>query len=81
MLGRRKQAPPVSYFDRENGIMMKVRARLDAFLSRAAVRQVIIGVIIFNAILLGMETSGSLMARFGGLIIALDTACLVFFVI
>ncbi|HEY9038472.1 MAG TPA: ion transporter [Roseovarius sp.] len=60
---------------------MDTRARLDAFLSQAAVRQVIMGVIIFNAVLLGMETSGTLMARFGGLIVALDTACLVFFVI
>lgn len=60
---------------------MNTRARLDEFLSQAAVRQVIIGVIVFNAVLLGMETSGSLMARFGGLIIALDTACLVFFVV
>ncbi len=60
---------------------MNARARLDAFLSQAAVRQVIISVIIFNAILLGMETSGNLMARFGRLIVALDTACLAFFVI
>lgn len=61
--------------------MMNTRARLDAFLSQAVVRNVIIGVIIFNAILLGMETSGTLMARFGGLIIALDVACLTFFVV
>ncbi|MFX0543096.1 ion transporter [Roseovarius sp. S4756] len=59
---------------------MDTRARLDAFLSRAVVRQVIIGVIIFNAIILGMETSTSLMAQFGVLIVALDTACLAFFV-
>lgn len=61
--------------------MMGTRARLDAFLTQAAVRQVIMGVIIFNAVLLGMETSGTLMARFAGLIVALDTACLVFFVV
>lgn len=60
---------------------MGTRARLDAFLSRGAVRQFIIGVIIFNAVLLGMETSQTLMARFGGLIVALDTACLAFFVV
>ncbi|WP_203228078.1 ion transporter [Roseovarius dicentrarchi] len=60
---------------------MDMRARLDAFLSLAAVRQLIIGVIIFNAVLLGMETSGSLMARFGWVIVALDTACLAFFVV
>ncbi|MFD0860336.1 ion transporter [Roseovarius aquimarinus] len=60
---------------------MGTRERLDAFLSRDWVRQVIIGVIIFNAIILGMETSAPLMEQFGPLIIALDTACLAFFVI
>ena len=60
---------------------MSTRARLDVFLSQGAVRQIIIGVIIFNAIILGLETSGNLMARFGGLIVALDTACLTFFVV
>ncbi len=55
-------------------MMMDTRARLDAFLSQAAVRQGIMGVIIVNAVLLGMETSGNFMARFGTLILAQDTA-------
>ncbi len=38
-------------------------------------------VIIFNAILLGLETSQPVMARAGGLIKALDTLCLSIFVI
>ncbi|MEX1235696.1 MAG: ion transporter [Roseovarius sp.] len=59
---------------------MDTRAKLDAFLSRAAVRQVIIGVIIFNAIILGMETSDPIMSQFGSAIVALDRACLAFFV-
>ncbi|SEK57168.1 voltage-gated sodium channel [Roseovarius nanhaiticus] len=60
---------------------MGTRERLDAFLSRDWVRQLIIGVIIFNAIILGLETSQSLMAEFGPLIVALDSACLAFFVV
>ncbi|MCL3881613.1 ion transporter [Marivita sp. GX14005] len=41
----------------------------------------IIGVIVFNAILLGMETSDRIMAVAGPLILALDAACLAIFVI
>lgn len=40
----------------------------------------IMGVIIFNAILLGMETSKAIMARAGGLILLLDKICLSIFV-
>jgi voltage-gated sodium channel len=40
----------------------------------------IMGVIIFNAILLGMETSKEIMARAGGLILVLDKVCLGIFV-
>ena len=62
------------------GKMNAFRQKLAAFLERPAVRQVIIGVIVFNAILLGLETSDTVMSRFGGLIVALDVACLAFFV-
>ncbi len=41
----------------------------------------IIGVIIFNAIILGLETSPAAMAQAGDLILALDAACLAFFVV
>jgi voltage-gated sodium channel len=40
----------------------------------------IMGVIIFNAILLGMETSKTIMAQAGGLILMLDKICLGIFV-
>ncbi|MBZ8118374.1 ion transporter [Roseovarius sp. LXJ103] len=60
--------------------MTGLRARIDEFLERPRVRQVIIGVIIFNAIILGMETSKGLMASHGALILAIDRACLAFFV-
>ena len=58
-----------------------LRSRLARWLDRAAVRNTIIGVIVFNAVILGMETSPTLMAEAGPLIIALDRACLTIFVI
>ena len=61
--------------------MQSLRQSIAEFLDRAAVRNTIIGVILFNAVLLGLETSDAAMARAGGLILALDTACLAIFVI
>jgi voltage-gated sodium channel len=57
------------------------RTRLAEWLDRPQVRNTIIGVIVFNAIILGMETSDTLMASFGPLILALDRACLAIFVV
>jgi voltage-gated sodium channel len=57
------------------------RTRLAEFLDRVAVRNFIIGVIIFNAIILGLETSQPVMARYGTLIFALDRICLGIFVV
>ncbi|MGP1355908.1 MAG: ion transporter [Roseicyclus sp.] len=57
------------------------RARLADWLERPQVRNTIIGVIVFNAVILGMETSDTLMANWGPLILALDRACLSIFVI
>ncbi len=54
--------------------------RLAHFLEQSIVRNTILGVILFNAILLGMETSAPLMERWGWLIRALDLACLAIFV-
>lgn len=58
-----------------------MRDRLAAWLEQPKVRNAIIGVILFNAVILGMETSAPLMARAGGLIVALDMACLAIFVL
>ncbi|QYX57350.1 ion transporter [Roseovarius sp. SCSIO 43702] len=58
---------------------MSHRQWLEDFLDRPRVRQVIIGVILFNAAILGLETSGTVMAEVGPLILALDAACLAFF--
>ncbi|MEM1073652.1 MAG: ion transporter [Pseudomonadota bacterium] len=60
---------------------MGIRERLDIWLDRRWVVNLVIIVIIFNAILLGMETFPALMTRAGGLIVALDKACLAFFVV
>ncbi len=57
------------------------RARLAEWLDRPAIRNTIIGVILFNAVILGMETSPGIMAAAGPLILALDRACLMIFVI
>ena len=50
-----------------------MRQTVAEILSRPKVRYFILGVILFNALILGLETSGAITARFGGLIEALDT--------
>lgn len=59
---------------------MDFRARLAAWLDQAWVRNAILGVILFNAVILGLETSGPVMARFGTIIVLLDRLCLAVFV-
>ena len=60
---------------------MAIREQLDIWLDQRWVTNLVIGVIIFNAVLLGLETSPKAMAMAGGLIVALDKACLAFFVV
>lgn len=60
---------------------MTLRARIAAFLDRPVVGQFIFAVIVFNAIILGLETSSTVMAQAGGVIIALDRLCLAIFVV
>lgn len=57
------------------------RTRLGEFIDRPAVQNFILGVILFNAIILGLETSKQAMAQAGGLIILLDKICLAIFVV
>jgi len=61
--------------------MMRLRHRLADWLETPLIRNTILGVILFNAALLGLETSQSLMDRYGGILIALDRACLAIFVV
>ncbi len=58
-----------------------LRAHIANALDRPLVRNAIIGVIIFNAIILSMETSPTLMAAAGGLIVTLDRICLGIFIV
>ena len=57
-----------------------MRQKLAEFLDRPATRYAIMGVILFNAVILGLETSTTVMAEIGWLIVALDTICLSIFV-
>lgn len=59
---------------------MTLREKLDQWLDQTWVINLVMGVIIFNAIVLGLETSPQIMAQAGELIIALDIACLGFFI-
>lgn len=58
-----------------------MRQAVAEFLERPFVINGIIAVIVFNAILLGLETSDPVMAAAGGLIKALDMVCLIIFII
>lgn len=60
---------------------MTLQARLDAWLETATVRNTIMAVIVFNAVLLGLETSKTAMGVAGPLILALDRICLGIFVL
>ena len=56
------------------------RGRLGAMLETSTFGNAIMAVILFNAVLLGMETSPALMGEWGGIIVALDRTCLAIFV-
>ena len=58
-----------------------MRAALATWLEGPIVRNAIIGVILFNAVLLGMETSPAIMGIAGPFILALDKVCLAIFVV
>ncbi|NNE22536.1 MAG: ion transporter [Rhizobiales bacterium] len=59
---------------------MSLRDQTARLLETPFVRYGIIGVILFNAVILGLETSDRVMAVAGPLIYALDTICLAIFV-
>ncbi len=58
-----------------------MRQRIDQLVSARWFEAFIIAVIIINAIMLGLETMPSVMARFGGIIRALDTLALAIFTV
>lgn len=57
-----------------------MRAQVSEFLDRPFTRNAIMGVILFNAIVLGLETSKPVMAAMGDVIYLLDRLCLTIFV-
>jgi voltage-gated sodium channel len=57
------------------------RQRVRAWVEHPRVQNLIIALILVNAVLLGMETSAGAMAAAGGLIVALDRAILAVFVV
>jgi voltage-gated sodium channel len=59
---------------------MTHREKLAQLVESEPARRFIIGVILFNAVILGLETSATAMARAGDLLIMLDHICLAIFV-
>jgi voltage-gated sodium channel len=64
--------------EREPG---SIRQRLSHWVESSPVQNIIVGLIILNAIVLGLETSASLMERHGTILKALDQAILAVFVV
>ena len=60
---------------------MTLRENVAAYLDRSFMRNGIMVVIIFNAIILGLETSDKVMAVAGDLILTLDRFCLIVFIV
>ncbi|QFT91306.1 Ion transport protein [Roseovarius sp. THAF9] len=58
-----------------------LRARVEALVSRTSFQNFILAVILFNAVVLGLETSQTAMAAAGPLIVLLDKICLAIFVV
>ena len=57
------------------------RAQLREFLERTSTRNVILGIIIFNAITLGVSTSDAMMSSFGPTLLALDRIVIGVFIV
>ena len=64
-----------------NSPFNRLRRRVGLFMESQGTTRFIIAVIVFNAITLGLETSGSVMERFGPLLQFLDRAVLAIFVV
>jgi len=58
-----------------------LRSKIAEFLESPIIRNGVIAVIVFNALILGLETSPAAMEAAGPVILALDTACLSVFVL
>jgi voltage-gated sodium channel len=56
------------------------RQKLSAVLARPSFERLVLGLIVFNAFILGLETSSWAMSRFGGALVVLDKLILAIFV-
>lgn len=61
--------------------MASPRERVAEFLEKPLTRNFVLGVIIFNAIILGLDTSETVMSRIGGLVRFFDSLCLGVFIV
>jgi len=57
------------------------RARIARLVTTERFQKIIIGLIVLNAVILGLETSDSIMASWGGLLVALDQGLLLVFTV
>jgi len=64
-----------------NEASLSVRSRLGAWVESPGPRNVIIGLILINAVILGLETSPALMERIGGFLIAVNRLIVAAFVV
>ncbi len=60
---------------------MTFRARTATWIDYPYTQRFILGVILFNAVILGLETSDTVMAQFGPLVVFLDKLCLAIFIV
>jgi voltage-gated sodium channel len=56
------------------------RLKLAAWVESSSIQRFIVGVIVFNAIILGLETDKAMMDQYGRILIILDKICLAIFV-
>jgi len=61
--------------------LAEFRTRIADFIASPRVQRVIFAVIAVNAVVMGLETSATVMAQYGPLLTAIDAACLAFFVV
>lgn len=57
------------------------RKRLGIWIESKPVQRFVVAVIVFNAVILGLETNGAIMERFGPVLKSLDLFCLIVFIL
>jgi voltage-gated sodium channel len=60
---------------------MELRRKIGDWIALPSTQKIITGVIMFNAVLLGLDTSETIMSRIGPVVGFLDTVCLTIFII